>query len=250
MESTPESSAEPRYGTVQWEGREVRFATSGQPTAQPVLFVHGAPGSMSSWEDYLTDPVLTERFHLIAYDRPGYGHSSDGGPVTSISDQAEAAFAVLDAAGAAGAPLVVGHSYGGAIAARMAMADSGSLLAVLLLAAAVDPENERVFFFNRPLEWRALNWMLPGGMRTANREKVTHVAELTAMLPLWSAISVPVTVIHGAKDPIVPVANGRFAAEAIPRRFVSYRELPDANHFLPWNRQDLVRGWLQERVDR
>ncbi len=250
MASIPESHAEPRYGTVQWEGRDIRYVVSGRPEARPVLFIHGAPGSISAWDDYLTDPVLTEAFFIIAYDRPGYGHSAEGGAVVAISEQMEAAFAVLDAAGANGPPLVVGHSYGGTVAARMAMADSDSLREVLLLAAAVDPENERIFFFNRPLEWRTLNWMLPRSMRTANREKVTHVAELTAMLPLWPAISVPVTVIHGAQDPIVRVANGRFAAQAIPEGVVSYQELPDANHFLPWTRSDLVRGWLLERAGR
>ena len=250
MASTPEPQTEPQYGTVQWEGRTIRFVVSGRADARPVLFIHGAPGSIRSWSSYLTDPVLADAFHLIAYDRPGYGNSAAGGPVPALSDQMEAAFAVLDAAGASGPPLVLGHSYGGTVAARMAMADSASVREVLLLAPAIDPENERFFFFNRPLEWRALNWLLPGPMRTANREKVTHVAELTAMLPLWASISVPVTVIHGAQDPIVPVANGRFAAEAIRGGFVTYQELPDANHFLPWNRDDLVRGWLLERAGR
>ena len=54
-------------------GRPVHVVAAGDPALPPVLFIHGSPGSWEAWQDYLADPELSSRAHLLAIDRPGFG---------------------------------------------------------------------------------------------------------------------------------------------------------------------------------
>ena len=53
-----------------------------------------------------------------------------------------------------------------------------------------------------------------------------------------SRISSPVTVVHGAVDPLIPVENGRRLAALIPD--ARYIELPDVGHLVPFEVPDRV----------
>jgi len=94
-------------------GVPVHYVMSGE--GRPVIYIHGAKGSVY---DLLLSigERLAERYTAVAFDRPGSGFSGrsaqDGG-----SPQAQAA--VLRAAAAAlglRRPILVGHSFGAAVA--------------------------------------------------------------------------------------------------------------------------------------
>jgi magnesium chelatase accessory protein len=84
-----------------------------------LLLLHGTGASTHSWGGLA--PLLAPRFRVIAPDLPGHGFSAVG-PHSSASlpGMARACAALVDALGAAPA-LVVGHSAGAAILARMCL---------------------------------------------------------------------------------------------------------------------------------
>lgn len=221
--------------------RSVRVAAQpgrGESQARGILFIHGAPGSLDAFSDYLADPRLT-RSTRVAYDRPGYGYSDFGNAVTSQERQALLAAPLLASLQEAGPAVVLGHSYGGTVAARLAMDFPELVGGLVLVAASVDPEHERIFWFNAPAEWPVLQWAIPQAWRVANDEKLTRVAELRRMLPLWQRIDVPVIVFHGTDDDLVPIEHADFLRRSLdpsPRMEI----FQGGGHFILWEQREAI----------
>ena len=67
--------ASPSHATLTVHGHRVAYRVHGDPTGTPVYFFHGFPGS--SLQAALVDASARRRkIALVAYDRPGFGHSS------------------------------------------------------------------------------------------------------------------------------------------------------------------------------
>jgi len=95
------------------DGVSIACELSGEGT--PVVLVHGA-GS-ARWSFDLVRPQLEARFTVVAVDRRGRGDSSDGQAYELEREFEDVASVVRDAGHGA---LLVGHSYGGLIAAGAA----------------------------------------------------------------------------------------------------------------------------------
>lgn len=98
----------------------VRIACEVSGEGPPVVFVHGA-GS-ARWSFDLVRPLLESSFTVIAIDRRGRGDSSDGQGYAVEREFEDVAAVVRDAGQEA---LLVGHSYGGLIAAGAAQLIDG-----------------------------------------------------------------------------------------------------------------------------
>ena len=62
------------YHTVDVQGLKIFYREAGPADAPTVLLLHGFPSSSRMWEPLL--PLLADKYHLIAPDYPGFGHSS------------------------------------------------------------------------------------------------------------------------------------------------------------------------------
>ncbi|MCS6916138.1 MAG: alpha/beta hydrolase [Chitinophagales bacterium] len=227
-----------------YNGMSVEYMTAGADSLPVILFIHGAPGGWTDYIRYFADSTLLQQARLIAYDRPGYGLSGCGQPVTSLDEQASVAQAVLQREAPHRPFVAVGHSYGGPIAARLAMRQPSGLLSLVLIAPAIDPDNEKQFFVNRVLTAiPALQRLLPCSMFSAYREKMTHESELRLITGDWNRIQVPTFYMYGNRDQLVPPVNVDFAQKNLqaPLHIVRF---PNGNHFLPWNQPDSVRAVL------
>lgn len=67
----------------------------------------------------------------------------------------------------------------------------------------------------------------------------------------WSQITQPASVIQGGNDMLVPKENADFAEKMLVNASVEMILIPEMNHFVPWNRSDLIRqeidrlsGWI------
>lgn len=98
-----------------------------------ILGVHGLTGHGRRWES-LADKHLSE-FSVLAPDLIGHGRSSWAAPWT-LDANVEALAALLDAEGG-GPVLVVGHSFGGAVALSLAAARPDLVSGLVLLDPAV-----------------------------------------------------------------------------------------------------------------
>lgn len=66
------------YHSVEIEGLDISYREAGPAHALTVLLLHGFPSSSRMWEPLL--PLLADKYHLIAPDYPGFGHSSAPSP--------------------------------------------------------------------------------------------------------------------------------------------------------------------------
>jgi pyruvate dehydrogenase E2 component (dihydrolipoamide acetyltransferase) len=122
------------YQWIEVAGIRVRYARRGDEVAgaAPVLFLHGFGGDLDNWL-FKLDPVAAA-VPVIALDLPGHGQSAVTLPGSgSLADLAGFVLRFLVAIGVERAH-VVGHSMGGAIAARMAL-DAPQRVASLVLVA-------------------------------------------------------------------------------------------------------------------
>jgi pimeloyl-ACP methyl ester carboxylesterase len=104
----------------------VSIACERSGAGPPVVFVHGA-GS-ARWSFDLVRPLLEAHFTVIALDRRGRGDSSDGQDYALEREFDDVAAVVRDAGEGA---LLVGHSYGGLVAAGAAQLLDGLARLVL-----------------------------------------------------------------------------------------------------------------------
>jgi 4,5:9,10-diseco-3-hydroxy-5,9,17-trioxoandrosta-1(10),2-diene-4-oate hydrolase len=97
-------------------GRTIRYAEAGSGNA--VLFCHGIPLSMTSWQDLFF--LLAADHRVIAVDLPGYGRSSKGPGDYSLARIADD-LAALCAALHISRVHLVGSSFGAAVAITIAL---------------------------------------------------------------------------------------------------------------------------------
>ena len=112
-------------GYVSTPAGRIHYYSAGRGEA--VLLIHGNTAS-GRWFTRLVPP---QGFAYYAPDLPGFGLSARAGEFT-LKGYAESAGAFMDALGLGEAALLVGHSLGGLVAARMACSEPGRYGALLL----------------------------------------------------------------------------------------------------------------------
>jgi pyruvate dehydrogenase E2 component (dihydrolipoamide acetyltransferase) len=117
------------YGSVEVDGLTIRFARRGPEQGVPVLFLHGFGGDLNNWLFNLD--AVAEAAPVIALDLPAHGQSTPKLPGSTLKDLSNFVVRFLDALNVERVH-AVGHSMGGAIAARMAL-DHPSRVASLTL---------------------------------------------------------------------------------------------------------------------
>ena len=227
------------------DGTEIFYKDWGSKTAQPIVFHHGWPLSADDWDAQMLY-FLAKGYRVIAHDRRGHGRSSQtdtGNEMdTYAADVAELA-AKLDLKNA----IHIGHSTGGGEVARYVARYGKGRVAKAVLIGAVPPimvqsptnpgglpisvfdgfrsalaTNRSQFYldvasgpfygFNRPgatvLDGAIRNWWRQGmmGGAQAHYECIAVFSE-TDFTEDLKAIDVPVLVLHGEDDQVVPIAD-------------------------------------------
>ncbi len=68
------SAAAVKYQTVQVEGQNIFYREAGPAEAPTLLLLHGFPTSSHMFRNLI--PALSDKYHVIAPDFPGFGYSS------------------------------------------------------------------------------------------------------------------------------------------------------------------------------
>ncbi|HEX4837511.1 MAG TPA: alpha/beta hydrolase, partial [Solirubrobacteraceae bacterium] len=125
LPATPRATGE----FVQLTGVKVRYLE--RPGPEPaVLLIHGLPGTADDFE--AVTPLVTGH-RTIAIDRPGFGFSTGG--YFPFDRQLQAVQEVIEKLHL-GHPILVGHSYGGAVALAYAERHPGAVRGLVLVDAA------------------------------------------------------------------------------------------------------------------
>ncbi|HYB90126.1 MAG TPA: alpha/beta hydrolase [Candidatus Binataceae bacterium] len=119
--------------TADLSGIKIEFESRGQ--GEPVVLIHGSVVA-DSYLPLMGERSLSGRYRLIRYRRRGYGGSSHSRPPVSIADQANDCLGLIRHLGIRKAH-VVGHSYGGVIATRVALDAPDAVHSLSLLEPAL-----------------------------------------------------------------------------------------------------------------
>jgi pimeloyl-ACP methyl ester carboxylesterase len=244
--------------TIRARGLDFAVHDSGQ--GPPVLLIHGFPLNHTMWSPHMDELAATRR--VIAPDLRGFGGSQTSPGVATMEDYADDLFAILDALEVRDPVTVCGFSMGGYIAfafwkkyasrvrgmvlcdtrasadtpeaakgrralAERVLADGHEPVLDAMLGKLFAPEtSERdpglIEQVREMIESNSLEGIAAALRGMAGRE------DATALLP---KIDVPVLVIVGAEDAIIPPAEMRDLANAMPR--AALIKIPDAGHMTP-----------------
>jgi pimeloyl-ACP methyl ester carboxylesterase len=209
-----------------------------------LVFIHGAPSSLSAWEGYLTDSTLRATLTMHAIDRPGYGYSNFGDELTAINTQAQIISAIIDEKKLENV-IVIGSSYGGPLAARVGFLNK-NIKAIVMISPAIDPSNEKDIWGSRFTQWKLTRWLVPTAYRVAGDEKKVHAKELEIIAKDWKSITLPVLHIHGDDDDIVPYENINFTQENFQN--IKVVTIPNKGHEISWKHPEIIISHLLKLI--
>ena len=129
-----------QYRTAKIDGMDVAYREAGPADAPVVLLLHGFPTSSRMFRNLI--PALSDRYHVIAPDYLGFGHSAvpDRARFTySFDNQAAIVGKLVDQLGVKEfTPYVM--DFGGAIGYRLALAHPDRLTALVMQNAPLYPQ--------------------------------------------------------------------------------------------------------------
>ena len=222
-------------------GYNIRYSEVFNSQERPtVIFIHGAPGSMSDLMQFMKNENLASKANLVSVDRPGYGYSNFGKQLTSIEKQAAILGFLIRKYQNKQKIILVGHSYGGPIAARLAAQYPNEIKGLVMAAPVLDPKNEKIFWFTHIAHWGGFRWMLPTSLCVASFEKVNHAKELELLMPYWEKITTPTTIIHGEQDGLAPFVNVAFCKKVVTNAPLETITKKDMGHLIPWKNPQLI----------
>lgn len=227
------------------------YLYAGNARDPRVIFIHGTPGSAEGWADFLTSPV--PGFESIAIDRLGFGQSTDANGTKRGVDSFEAqarAIAPLLVQRDGQWPILVGHSLGGPIAARLAAMYPQRVRGLIIVAGSLDPAQEKPGLGQEVATTDFVRFFLPRTLDNSMGELAAAKKQTELLAPELSKITCPVIVIHGTTDELVPYANVEYIKKMLTNaKSVSVVTLERQGHFVPWERPDVIRRAIEQISD-
>ncbi len=250
-------------------------------SGRPVILMHGWPLSSDSWDDQAM-AIANAGYRTIAYDRRGFGRSSQPWTGYDYDTLADDLAAVIAQTGAQDA-VVVGFSMAGGEIARYMSSHSGRGLSKAVLVSSVVPymlktkdnpegtdasvfdgmtkamKEDRAKFFagffkdfygvgllSHPTSDEVVQWSCNVAMQASLKATLECAKSFatTDFRPDLPAFKMPTLIIHGTDDKTVPIdAAGRAAAVGIANSTLI--EYDGAAHGLPATHKDqLIKDLL------
>jgi pyruvate dehydrogenase E2 component (dihydrolipoamide acetyltransferase) len=234
-------TARPRE--VEADGPRLRYVELGEGAGVPVLLLHGFGADLNTW--MFTQPALAEGRRVIALDLPGHGGSTKELPHADPESLATIIGRALDALGVERTHLV-GHSMGGGIAMLFALRHPERVATLSLIASAsLGPEINASFIdgFVRAsrrrdavevlgllvhdpalvsrtmvedvLRYKRLDGV-PATLARIAEEWFPHGQQRAGLGEDVAALKMPVQIIWGREDRIIPVAHAEALAARLP----------------------------------
>jgi 3-oxoadipate enol-lactonase len=222
---------------------------AGRPT---VVLMEGYGGDIPGWGS--TIEHLSKEFHVLAHDFRGSGRSLGPDATATLSTFVDDTLAIMDQVGIDRAH-VYGQSFGGMVAQELALAQSDRVRSLVLGATHCGGPKRRLGRIRVPKD-RPYLALFSEGFALEHPERVEAHRELVARSPQTleaarpqyqamqafdvcdrlAGLRLPVLILHGSEDRLVPSANAHLLAERIPGARVVL--LPGAGHLYHWEQPE------------
>lgn len=264
---TLSESAPTEPQSIEAGGHRLAYVRMGSGDGPPLVLVHGFGGDLNNW--LFNQPMLSQHTVAYAFDLPGHGRSSkqvgdgDVGSLAAVLRQALAALGIDRAH-------LVGHSLGGAIVLQTAIEEPDRFASLTLIAPAglgpdinmdyvkgfIDADRRkqmkdvlRHLFADPALVSREmiddlLKYKRLDGVNRALQAIASAVfpegKQAVTLRSRLTELTVPVQVIWGAQDQIIPAAHG----ERLPRKLETV-VLEDAGHMVHMEKASEVNARIE-----
>jgi len=243
-------------GHVKADGFNIRYLTAGQ--GEPLVGLHGAGGLRQG----RAHALLAEHYRVIMFEAPGFGQSPVNERSQSMSDLAATMLQAVSNLGIEQFNLM-GNSFGGKLALCMALQQPERIQALVLVApAAIRPAGGTLPRPTSPEERMALLYAHPERQPPTAPPDPTIIAKQQTLVrrlmgpPRDEALEsrlpdlhVPVLVLFGTMDRMIPSDMGRLYCEKLPN--CNLVLVYDAGHAVDADRPEafvsVVNDFLQHR---
>ena len=212
---------------------------------QLIVFVHGTPGSFTTFMHYMNDSLMQEHFHMISVTRPGWVERN-AEKVPSLDEQAAALEPLLRMDRSGKGTILMGHSYGGPVIAKTAMEYSELVSGLVFVATTGDPELSGPRWYNR-LAVVIPRFILGSGLKGANAEIMPLRPQLESILSGWEELEMPVLIVQGDRDRLVNPRNAEFMQRMLVNAEVTYMWREGQGHFVLWEEAGLIVDSIIEK---
>lgn len=239
---------------VDLAGTPYRMSADVAPSAVArwrVIAIPGTPSRPHMWWRFIRRAPAD--LDVVAVNRAGYGGPMYGAarrpPVISLDDQIAAIWPLIEAD--TRPAVVVGVSYGGALAFKAALDAPAHVRGVVSVAALVTEPRRWVRAILPAGDWPVIRDALPGYLRNARAEVAGRGDQVDAVFARLKHLPQPVTILHGDRDTLVPqsdaeVLRGYFAPDAD----VVYQPVRGGSHYLELFNPDTVYEAIRSVIAR
>ncbi len=241
-------------GSINNDKINLHFVDFKNVSNQPVVMIHGTPGSWSTFAFVLGNVKLQKTNHLISVDRLDWGESENSDKQISYPDfdaQVNAIAQMIRQA--TDQPVIlVGHSLGASMAPSIAIKYPEIVKGIILVAGTVDPKLGGPRWYNKVARWKVIQWFLPDELIKSNKEIYTLKAGLKDAEKHWESLNIPITVIQGMKDKLVDPENVDFVEKKYANKtdLLKVTRLQKSGHFIPWEHTDEIVKAIQSMSEK
>ncbi|MFK7771642.1 MAG: alpha/beta fold hydrolase [Saprospiraceae bacterium] len=230
--------------------KTIHFLKVGDRKQLPLaVFVHGSPGALNAYEAYFSDTSLLREMDMISVDRSGFGYSDFGESESSLMVQAELIAAILKDFPKR-KKILAGHSMGGPVLAKLAIEFPELVDGMVMVAPSISPELEPSNGWRKVVDFPLIRWFTPSALRVCNQEIIPLKTELEMMMEGWKNIMIPLTVVQGENDDLVPMGNAFFAKSMMENNpNVKVNMLEGKDHFILWSEIPLIKKEILNLID-
>lgn len=236
----------------------IRLAYLDSEAGQPILLIHGSPGS----SDVLRGLIqrIPPRYRCIVPDLPGFGASSHELPDYSFKAHAHYLLELMDRLGIARAHLVA-FSMGGGVALSMSSLAPDRVLSIAMISAIGVQEHELAgrYSVNHAAHAALLSvlWLLreavphfgylDRGFLTVEFARNFYDSDQRPLRAVLERYRGPMLIVHGNRDPHVPLSAALEHHRLVPQ---SELLVLDDNHYMIFERPERVAAPLIRFLDR
>ncbi|MGC6480261.1 MAG: alpha/beta fold hydrolase [Flavobacteriaceae bacterium] len=199
-----------------------------------LLLIHGSPGDWTAWKKLLLNSSIAHDYQIVVFDRPTFGLSTV--QANSLAEQSRALQPLMELF--CHPCTLVGHSYGSALALRLAIDYPNHIEHLLSIAGTVAAPYQEARWYNRWGATKLGQLLMSRNFLQSNTEMLLLANDLQKVEAPFQKFDGQSIFIQGGADFLVSDQTADYIRQIWPKAKI--HEYPNKNHFLIWTDIALV----------